>query len=261
MSDGGARCLVARGDEQHEERRQLLFGKFFGFDLGVHERARDVVDRVVDAVLAELVHDARQRRSRFEDGEYLISLGGYDVGVTHGQYDVRRMTHRGVVALGDPHHGADDLEGKGHGDVLDEVAGSRFHRARRPSRRRRDQSTSSIARTLRGVEGVGHDAAQARVLGIIGGDHAREVLDHLGGQVHRRDRAGTREEHLGTARDLGDVAVTHEGEVPVTGWKFDHAARAARSRRASTRVFRDAAWRTPRRAGSGEASRTPYPRD
>ena len=63
------------------------------------------------------------------------------------------------------------------------------------------------------AEGLGDDPAQAGVAGVVGRDHAGEVLDHRVRQVDDADGALARAVDLRVSADLADVGMPGEGEV------------------------------------------------
>ena len=219
VGDRGAGGFVPRRDEQDEEGRELLAGQLFAFNFRVHERAGDVINRVFDAVLAEILHDGGQGGARLQEGHDGVSADGNDVRVAHGQDDVGAGEHRGVFARRHAHHVADDLQGERCRNVGHEVAGAGFLGARH---RLGGHSLNGVfdGPHVAGIEGVGHDATKSRVFGVIRGDHAGEVLDHLFGQVHGGHRAGPREENVGVARRVSYISVRGQGPITVRRREF-----------------------------------------
>ena len=109
-----------------------------------------------------------------------------------------------------------------------------------------------------GIERRGHDATEAGVPGIVGGDHAGEVLDHLRGQVEDAHRTLARAVDLGVPADLGDVGMAGDRPVPGTpGAGPGRRSRSSRARRRRPAGARRRSSRTHLPARSMGAPRTP----
>ena len=213
MADGVARRLVAGHDEQDEEGPELARGQAFAVDLGVHEHRRDVVARVVEAVLAE-------RLGVGEHGEHVadqplerVGLAA-DLRVARTEDHVRPREHLGVVALRDAHHLADDLEG--------ERRGHRGHEVTRAIREAIDHAIDDRAGLLvdvaldaghlLGREPLRHDRAQPEVLRVVHVDDRAHELGDLG-RIVRDVRTVARLEQRRVAARRPDIVVARQRPV------------------------------------------------
>ncbi len=164
--------------------------------------------RVGPAVLAERLgvheHLERVRHQVLERAD--------ELGVADAEDRVRPLEDLRVVLGRDAHHVADDLEGQGGGDVLDEVAllvGELLEQAV-DDLGGLDAHVVLDAADLLGREALRHDRAEAEVLRVVHVDHRAEELVHLLGEI-ADVRALARAEQLGVAADLPDVLVAASG--------------------------------------------------
>ena len=94
VADGVAGGLVAGGDEQDEERSELLRRQALAVDLGVHQRRGEVVLRVGEAVLAEADRHLVERHR----GRHQLARCRHVLGVADAEDGVRRREHRVPLA-------------------------------------------------------------------------------------------------------------------------------------------------------------------
>jgi len=206
VADRVARGLVARDDQQHEERRELLVGERLAVDLGVDERGDEVVAGVPAAVLGELLRELRELGAGGQQlRDDLRGIAAAVLGIARAEDDVGAVEDEPVLALRDRGHVADDLERERRGDLGDEVAlallddgvDDRLGGARHVGLDPVDHAGREAAR---------HDAAQSRVARVVHVDHRAEEL--VEGGRHVADvRALTGAEEFGLARHFEDVGV------------------------------------------------------
>ena len=166
MADRVARGLVAGGDQQQDERAEVFRRQRLPVELGVDERRRDVLLRVLQAALAEpeaivaqLVAGLRER---------LLRSAVFRV--ASGQQAVREVEQPRAIGLGNPDHVADDGDGQRRGNFRDEfdlaLGRDRVDDLARPAPHR-----ILGLRNHPGCEATIHDGPELRVLRRIGGDH------------------------------------------------------------------------------------------
>ena len=182
--DGVAGGLVARHGQQDEERAELLRREPLALDLGVHQRRGDVVARVVEPVLAELlgvvVHAEGRRDQRVERAA--------EVRVADTEDRVRPLEDLLLVGRRHPEHVADDLQGQRRGEVLDEVAFAHLGRVDDQRRARCSDALLDLGDGL-GGEGLLHQLAELGVPRVVDHDHRAEELERLRRLVDERDAA------------------------------------------------------------------------
>ena len=254
MADRVARRLVAGDDEQQEERTELarreLVLAVLVFDLGLHERGRDVVARVVEPVLA--------RASRpYWNSSMPAPMSSSSVCTYSGsptpRIDVRELEDALGVGARDAEHVADDLQRERGRDLAHEVALAAAARPRSTISRACSRTISSIFATWRGREAAVHDQPQLRVLRRVHVDHRAEPLRDLGRDVADVDaRRGV--ERLGIAAHLHHVGVARER--PEARTLREVAPRAAAPAPRGTRPApRRAAWRRCLRGRAASTAR------
>ncbi len=187
-------------------------------DLGSDKRCREVVARVVDAVLPEGHHELREFLSGREDrggGDHRVVLGRHVLRVGEPEDDVRPVEDESLLRARDAHQIDDDAQGKKSGDLGDEVAlalsGDALDDLGRDA-----FDVVLERRQFLGREAGRHDAAQPRVAWIVHVDHRAEELEKVGGKI-RDVGPPTRAEVVRTMAHLGDVGVARQGPVPGPG--------------------------------------------
>ncbi len=118
VTDGVARCLVARGRQQNEERGDLSRRQALTVDLGLHQAGGEVVAGMSPAVPRR---DAwRTRRVRRPAAIDVVGFAGHFV-VADTQHHRRPVEDLCLVFFRDAHHVADDLQRQQAGSLGDEV--------------------------------------------------------------------------------------------------------------------------------------------
>ena len=215
MSNGIARGLVAGHHQENEERAEFLVGQPLPVDFSIHQRAGEVVRRILPAGGTEIGHQFVQIATSGEEGiDHVVGISLRHVLLVGGaENNVGAREHRVVFGLRNAHHVADNFQREagrhvGHkvsaalGDhFVDDFAGGddhlildRFEHPRREGRR--------------------HDLAQAGMAGIVHIDHRAKEVIHEVREVGDRRGSFTRAELLGILRDLDDVVVFRDGEIP-----------------------------------------------
>src|SRR6266852_749612 len=213
LTDGRARGLVAGGDQQEEERPEVLWRHRLAVDLGVHEHGRQVVLRMLEALLAEpeavLAQLARRLQKRLARAPERL--------VAAGQETVGQVQQLRPVALRHPHHVADDGDGQRVGDLADELRlALRGDGVDDPPGALADR-VFRLRDHLRGEAAV-HHAPELGVLRGIGGDHRADgahVL-HVPGIDHHLDPVRGAE-RLPVTGGGGDVVVAGDRPEALAG--------------------------------------------
>ena len=212
MADGVAGGLVAGDDQQDEERRQLGLGELLAVDVRVDQCRRQVVGRLLHALLAERRHHLGQLGARRQQRNGDVAALGHVLGIGRTENDVRPGEHGVVVGLRDAHHVADDLQRQARRDLGDEVALALVD----------DVVDDLVGRDLHLVlEGLDHlrgergrhDAAQPSVPRVVQVDHRPEELEEGLGHVQLAGGALARAEQLRLATRFEYVGVAGDGVV------------------------------------------------
>src|SRR5437899_1070995 len=114
LADGRARGLVAGGDEQEEERPEVLWGHRLAVDLGVHEHGREVVLRMLEPLLSQPEPVLAQLARRLQEGlarapERLVAAGQEAIGQVQQLRPVALRHAHHVVAQPEVEAGRIDL--------------------------------------------------------------------------------------------------------------------------------------------------------
>jgi hypothetical protein len=176
VTDRVARGLVARHDQQDEERGDLLLVQPLAVDVGVDQRRGQVVGGALTPGAHQALDQRRQLLAGAQHGGHGFGEIGHVVGIGRTENDVAAVEDVAVLVGGDAHHVADDLQRQRRRDLADEVAAPGVDHAvddvgGRPIDRRFGPAQHA------GREAARHDAPQPRVTRIVHGDHRAEELD------------------------------------------------------------------------------------
>ena len=213
VTDGVARCLVASGRQQNEERGDLNRCQALAVDLGLHQAGGEVVAGIRSPFLGEahgVVGEFGDHRDDF------VGFAGHLV-VADTQHHGRPVEDLCLVFFRDAHHVADDLQRQQAGNLGDEVGLAVWMVGDHV----RDDRAGPVAHAVfdagdhLGREGAIDDLAQPKVTRIVKADHRTRELRDL--WRHFEERRACRDGAEDVRVTTGMVDVVEPGERPMAG--------------------------------------------
>ena len=213
MADRVPRGLVPRDDEQDKEGSEFASAHRAVFRIRIQQLRRQIVARVLRAIRCNLIHERSEFATRTKSRRNHLRRVRDEIGIAQAKDDVGISKDHLSLAIGDPHHVADNFQGKRRRDVSHEVA---FAALDHTVNDYVCAALDGVFQTAQGLrrEPSGDDAAETTVARVVHIDHAAKELRKFRGQIRDRRRASRRRMNRRISTRLKHVCVARERPIP-----------------------------------------------